>query len=455
MLARVRNLGRLGADQFDLLLIGGGLLGGSIALEAAARGLTVALVDRHDFGSADGGLGPLLLAPSITATTGAALTAEQLALLRNARHLARPLLLTLPRGLGVSQLPAHVLDAARYNLALQLTAARQGATVVNYAAVEQLLYQNGRVRGAVVRDELAETHGGQERYEVRAGAVINATGGMADSVRWLDDPDAPALLKAGGDVRILLKAQLLPPDTGLLLPLPHEGWTLFALPWLGFTLLQACATGTDGEAAAGRPDTALLLEQLRHNVDSPVRAADVLSVWVGQTLADGPRRDLLELSRSGLLTALCADWWGARRLAEEAVTAALARPWRRRKGRGGSLELPLVGAAGVHPHAGGAASQARVLADRYGLDLDVATQLHDTYGDQADSVAALAQAGLATRLAPGYPYIEAQVKHARDAEFAQTADDVLERRTRLAYLDRLAAEAARGRVEQLLEGAAP
>lgn len=437
MLARSRSLDRLGAQQFDLLVIGGGIVGASVALDAATRGLSVAIVQRHDFGSAYGGLGPLLLRPP----NGAG-GAEQRALLRNTNYLARPLLLTSPEQFGAKPVTAYLVDGARYNLMLLLTAAQQGATVLNYAAAQQLLYRNGRASGAAIRDELTETHGGQQLHEVRAKVVVNAAGSAVDAVRSMDDLDAAALLAPRGQSRVTLGKQLLPEGVGLLIPLPQHGRTLVVVPWLGRTVLLV---GGVGRARDQAPDLAQLLGYL----PEPVTADDVQLVWAGHALTTSRTSSYLEASRTGLLSVVGLQWHGARRLAQDAVDAAVARGRLRPARRSATVELPLLGAAAFTP--GGQAA----LAERYGLDADVAQQLSRAYGDRAPQVAQLATAGLGARLAPGLPFIEAQVKYAAEAELAQTADDVLERRTGLAHRDRLAAEAARGHVQQLLEGTAP
>jgi glycerol-3-phosphate dehydrogenase len=363
--------------------------------------------------------------------------------------LARPLQLSTPEQYGARQVPAHLLDGARFNLALVQTAAQLGATVVNHAAAQQLLYRNGRAVGALVRDDLIETHGGQQPYEVQAKLVINATGSAVDAVRRMDDLDAPALLAPGGKSQVTLRQRLLPDGAGLLLPLPQDGGSLMVVPWLGRTVLLA---GGSRRAQGAAPSMTELLNQLGH-LGLEVGVGDVMSVWVGQTLDAGPSDAYLEASRTGLLSVVGLQWSGVRRLAQDAVDAAAVRARLRRALRtsdsGVTFDLPLLGAAAFTPGAQSA------LASEYGLEADVAALLHETYGDQAPRVAALAVAGLGARLAPGLPFIEAQVTYAVEAELAQTADDVLERRTRMAQHDRLAAEAARGRVQQLLESAAP
>ncbi len=528
--ARSQHLRRLANESFDVLVIGGGATGSGIALEAATRGLKVALVERYDFGSGTSSRSTKLVHGGVRYLEQAVRYAdrsqfqlvrealkERATLLANARHLARPLPLLTPI-YGALELPYYFtglklydmlagranlrrsrlvnrdralerfpmlrheglrgaveyhdgqFDDARMNVALVLTAAEHGATVLNYAVVEELVKLDGRVRGAVVRDDLAEAYAGQERYEVRADVVINATGPFVDAVRRLDDPDAPDILKTSSGIHVVLPGRFSPPDTGLLIPRTEDGRVLFLLPWLGHTLVGTTdnAAPVEADPQASSADVAYILRHVRHYFDLPVAENDVLSAWSGlrplvqpeglaaaqhggsRAAAAGStsrlsRDHTVLVSESGLVTITGGKWTTYRKMAEDAVEVAIAEGGLAPSGPSVTASLPLVGAAGY------VAGGEEALAERYGLDPDVARHLHHAYGDRAPQVAALAQGGLGARLVEGLPYLEAEVRYAREVEFAQTSDDVLERRTRLAFLDRLAAETARGRVEELLE----
>lgn len=365
-------------------------------------------------------------------------------------------------------------DDARMNVALVLTAEQHGAAVVNYAAVEELIKEDGRVLGAVVRDELAAEGTGQELHEVRATVTINATGPFVDAVRHLDDPAAPEILKTSSGIHIVLPARFSPPDTGLLIPRTEDGRVLFLLPWLGHTLVGT----TDNEAPleadpqASPADVTYILRHVRQYFDLPVEEADVLSAWSGlrplvqegavaqssggsrgsdnggtTNTARISRDHTVLISHSGLVTVTGGKWTTYRKMAEDTVNIAIQEGDLQPRSPCLTTDLPLIGSEKFRE--GGELDLER----EFGLDPDVARHLHLAYGDRAPDVARLAQDGLGARLAEGMPYIEAEVLHARRSELAQTSDDVLERRTRIAFLDRLAAEAARGRVEELLETA--
>src|SRR5690606_5983034 len=164
----------------------------------------------------------------------------------------------------------------------------------------------------------------------------------------------------------------------------------------------------------------------------------------GKATARLSRDHVIATSGSGLVTVTGGKWTTYRSMAEDTVDAAVAvgdlTPAR------GCVthDMPLVGAERFEPE-----GHAR-LRSVHGLPEDVALHLHRAYGDRAEDVARLAADGLGQRLAPGHPYLEAEVVYARDVELACTADDVLARRLRLAFLDAAAAESARPRVEELL-----
>ncbi|MBX3142540.1 MAG: FAD-dependent oxidoreductase [Trueperaceae bacterium] len=521
-------MSRLGQERFDILVIGGGATGCGIALDAASRGLSVALVERFDLSQGTSSRSTKLVHGGVRYLEQAVKHAdrgqfhlvrealrERSILLANAPHLARPLPLLTPiysalelpyyftglklydmlagrANLGASRLltPGEAkrrfpmlkrarlkgaveyhdgqFDDARMNVELALTAAEHGAAVVNYAEVEGLLHDGERLAGAVVRD--CAPGGAGTRIEMRASVVINATGPFADALRLLDDPQAAPLLSVSSGTHVILPAAFSPPDTGLLIPKTEDGRVLFLLPWQGHTLV-----GTTDNAAqvTAHPDPSpadveYILRHVRAYFDLPVEETDVLASWTGLrplvahekpqgdprlTGVKAPARTArlsrdhtIISSHSGMITITGGKWTTYRKMAEDAVDLAVERgglaagPCRTQR-------LPLVGAAGFEPH--GVAE----LRSRYALDEDIAAHLHAAYGARAPAVAELAAAGLGARLAPGHPFIEAEVIHARDVELALCADDVLARRTRLAFLDQRAAEAASGRVAELLASA--
>src|SRR5690606_24529598 len=315
---------RLATESFDVLVIGGGATGAGTALDAASRGLKVALVERSDFAAGTssrstklvhGGVRYLEQAVKHADRSQFSLVREALreraVLLRNAPHLARPLPLLTPI-YGALELPYYFTDLklydmlagkanlapsrllgrpeaaerfpmlkrdglrgaveyhdgqfddARMNVTLALTAAEHGAVVTNHAEVVSLVQRGGRVAGA-------------------ARVVVSATGPFADAIRRRDDPDAPDMLKTSAGVHVVLPARFSPPDTGLLIPRTEDGRVLFLLPWLGHTLVGTTDNPAPVEAdpVASDADVEYILRHVRRYFDLPVEAADVLSAWSG------------------------------------------------------------------------------------------------------------------------------------------------------------------------------
>ena len=529
-MTRAGHLRRLREERFDLLVIGGGATGCGCALDAATRGLRVALAERGDFAGGTSSRSTKLVHGGVRYLEQAVrridrsqfrlvreALRERAALLELAPHLVRELPIFVPlyqlyqqpyyriglnlydrlagryalrrsefvpreraherfpylreqvRGYGP---PRHLrggvvyydgqFDDARMNLALALTAAQHGAALANYVAVEGLLKDgSGRLTGAAVRDRLSGA-----AWEIRARVVLNAAGPYVDHLRRLDDAGEAPLLRVSAGAHLVLGARFPAPDTGFLIPRTEDGRVIFVLPWHG--QLLAGTTEVDAQVTAdpmpSRREVGYLLGHLRNYLNMPVRAGDVTAAWSGlrpliaappRRVAGGrrQRRDTAALtrdhyltgSRSGLITVAGGKWTTYRVMAVHAVNQVVEAggfgPVRASQTR----STPLLGAAGYRPDAPG-------LQRRHRLAADVARHLDRAFGDRAEAVAQLAGAGFGARLAPRHPYLEAEVVYAARCEAACTVDDVLARRTRLAFLDCRAALAAVPRVAELLAG---
>lgn len=497
----------LAQRDFDLLIIGGGATGAGIALEAAHRGLQVALVERDDFASGTSSRSTKLLHGGVRYLEQAVKRLdrsqfhlvrealhERAVLLRIAPHLSRPLALLTPLyrawqvpyywiGLKLYDLlagranlsPSRFLpaaeaklrfpmlrrdglvgavqyfdgqfDDARMNLALVLTAAEHGAVVANHVEVAGLHQEDGRLRGATLRDRLS----GRE-LPVRARVVVNATGPFIDEIRHMDDPDAEAMLHLSSGVHVVLDGRFSPPDAGLLIPKTDDGRVLFLLPWQGKTLVgttdQPASLARDPQATEAEID--YILEHVARYFDLPVERADVQAAWSGlRPLVAQPRRErtasvsrdhTILRSDSGLISVAGGKWTTYRRMAMDALEQAIEAGGLSPSAPSSSDRLTLYGGEGFVPQRPW---------DADGLPTDVADHLHQAYGDRAPLVASLARAGQDRRLVEGYPYVEAEVSYAIDHELACTPEDVLNRRMRLGFLDEEAAAAALPLVRQM------
>jgi glycerol-3-phosphate dehydrogenase len=495
---RASAVAELGARRFDVLVVGGGIIGAGIAAHAARAGLAVALVEARDFGAGTSGASSKLIHGGLRY-----LRLGDIRLVREAHHerrllssvvaphLVHRIQFLFPLYEGGPFRPAFVqtgivlysalahsrlhwlvgseraqelvpplrrtglrscalyVDAttndARLCLANVRAAATAGATVLNGAEVVGLRSIGGRVRGAEVRV-------GGELVAVDARVVVNAAGPWVDHVRRLEDPHAPA------SVRLSRGSHVLLPKDGTW----HAALTIaqddvrvtFAVPWEGTLLLGTTDSpyeGDPGALAVEPAEVSQILDEASVALDSPslapeqVRAAyaglRVLPVGAGET-ASARRETVFTRSPGGMLNVAGGKLTTYRRIGLEALE-------RLRTDLGGrSLDQrawPLPGAAGL--------DRVSLPTD---LDPDVRAHLLHLYGSLAPEVLAPAREdpALLERLHPDGPDIGAQVVYAAEQEWARTPEDVLRRRTTLFYRG-LADEGTSARVASLLGSATP
>jgi glycerol-3-phosphate dehydrogenase len=480
---RAEALARLSSQEFDLLVIGGGILGAGIACEATRAGLSVALVDKGDFGAATssassklihGGLRYLRLgdvrlvreahqerralmrvvAPHLvrrlpflfpvyeegpyrpfTIQTGlwlySTLARERLGGLvppERSRRSVPPLRLEGLKGCGLYA-DAWTHDS-RLCLANVRGAADAGATVLNYAEATALRIAGGRARGAELRDVI-----GGEGSSVSARVVINATGPWVDHVRRLEDPTAKPSARLSKGVHALLR---LDRPWSAALTIPHDAVRVsFAVPWEGMLLLGTTDTlyeGDPGEVAATPEDVDQILAEAAVALDpSVLRAEAIVSTYAGLRVLPGAegstaraRRETVYLrGAAGMLSVAGGKLTTYRRIALGAlgqVRGDLGMP------RFPSRPVPLPGAADL--------GEATVRLARAHPELEPAVRSHlaHLYGSLAEQVLeeAAADPSLFERLNPDGPDIAAQAVYARRSEWACLPEDVLRRRTTLA-----------------------
>ncbi len=487
-------------DLFDLLVVGGGATGCGIALDAALRGLKVALVEKQDLAEGTssrstklvhGGVRYLEKAVKSLDLTQYNLVKEGLhergLLLKNAPHLANRIAFVTPlyswidlpqvfaglklydflagkMSIGRSRilsrketirrfpmvrtkgLKAGVLyydgqfNDARMAVALALTAKERGAIVANHVELTALLKDNGRVAGAVVKDTLT----GKE-WTVRAKGVINATGPFGDSLRKMDDPGVAPILTASSGVHIVLDKRFAPPLDGLLIPKTEDGRVLFVIPWQGHALI---GTTDDPARIVDHPvvteaEIDYLLRHVGRYFDMQVTRKDIKSSWSGlrPLVADPGAADTSSMVRDYQISA-----------SSSGLLTVVGGKWTNYRYMAENAVdqalncydlMPLRPCQTRHtPVAGGDnfhPDNLIRLGKEYGFASDIALHLHHSYGDRAETVAQYAAKGLAMRLHQDHPYIEAEVIYAVRHEFAVQAIDVLARRMPLALIAKAAA----------------
>ncbi|TAN04546.1 MAG: FAD-dependent oxidoreductase [Rhodanobacteraceae bacterium] len=509
---RAENRARLERESFDVLVIGGGATGAGVALDAASRGLSVALVERDDFASGTSSRSTKLVHGGVRYLDAAVMQrdraqfhlvrealAERAILLDIAPHLVHPLRTVVPaytlrqaifyrvglwlydRAAGAAAIGrSHFLsraqmlasfprlkqrglkggvayydgqfDDARMALAVLATAARESALVVNRVEVVALREAGGRLAGAYVRDRLDG-----RSFNVHARAVVNATGPGSDAMRRMEHPEATPLLEPSRGTHLALDRAWVPKGDGLLIPKTPDGRVLFLLPWQGGALAGttdvATAPSFDPEPTDAEID--YLLAQLGEWLQPAPDRAAVCASWAGlrpliaeaaTRTANIVREHHIEVGPKGLVTIAGGKWTTYRRMAEETVDRLVETAGLNAHSACRTRELRLVGAEGFDEHL------PQALATRHHLDADIADHLAHAYGGLAEQLLEEAGAAGMRRLAADHPYIEAEVCWAQRHEMAITAEDVLARRMRLAFLDARAATEARPRVQAMLAG---
>jgi glycerol-3-phosphate dehydrogenase len=501
---RTAALDRLGGERFDVLVVGGGITGCGVALDAAARGLRTALVERDDFASGTSSKSSKLVHGGLRylqqrefGLVYEALAERQVAL-RNAPHLVHVLPFLVPiltrngiidrrvaRLLGTAMWMydltggarihklheridaddalAHMptlraadlsgaylyydaqTDDARLTLTIARTAAAHGATLANYARVSEFLKDgDGRVQGArVVAD-------GRE-IEVRAGCVVNAAGVWADDVRALDEGTNPGSIRPAKGVHVTLPWAKVRNDIAAIVPVRHDRRSVFVVPWGDFTYVGT--TDTDYEGSVDDPqcdasDVAYLLGALNGVLAEPVSEADVVGTWAGlrPLLRSANNARTADLSRRHGVTVSdggVVTITGGKLTTYRRMAADTVDEVQRRLGsKPTRCPTKRLRLLGGEGFVAGATTNEPSLHEH----------LAGRYGTEATAVLRLVSqdAALGTPLVPGLPYLRAEAVYAVRTEMARTLDDVLSRRTRARLLARDASAAAAEAVAHLV-----
>lgn len=340
MLNRNLNLERLRNDTFDLCIIGGGSAGAGCALDAALRGIKVALIEKTDFAAETSGKSTKLVHGGVRYLEQAfrKLDFAQLKqvkhglqerrfVLKNAPHLARPLALATPvfnwwsgiyyfLGLklydwfapGKSEMPPGQwvgkrnlekrfpglnknihsaivyydgqIQDARYNLALVQSAAQSGAAVANYIELQEFSYNNsGVITSASVHDRQAGTV-----FPVHASYFLNCTGPAADSIRLQANPTLSPVIKPSKGAHILVNMPQKSTTCALLIPKTADNRVAFAIPYEGRIMIGTTDEPCEHPAVeprADQQDTDFLLETINPYLETPLTRDQVTGGFAG------------------------------------------------------------------------------------------------------------------------------------------------------------------------------
>ncbi|KAF2074583.1 hypothetical protein CYY_004090 [Polysphondylium violaceum] len=486
-------------EMFDLVVIGGGATGTGVALDAQTRGLKVALFEQNDFSSGTSSRSTKLihggvryLEQAIMNLDSSALKLVQEALLErtnllhNAPHLSRPLPILIPI-YSVIDLPKFWIGCklydsfypfkdipkshyqnkeqtlidfpylkdgnlgsivyydgqhndSRMNVSIALTAAQKGSIVLNHTEVVGFIKKENNdihspITGVIVKDKFTG-----KVYNVATTAVVNATGPFSDKIRQLDNPHVKPIISGSSGVHIVLPQNLCPPDKGFLNPKTKDGRVLFILPWEGKTI-----AGTTDEPSKiitdpkpTEKDIEFILETIAEfTKDGVVIGKDqVLSAWSGirplvqQSGVDSTskisRSHSIRESPSGLISIVGGKWTTYRSMAQDTVDTVVSKFSMFTPKECVTRSLKLYGADQYFPNI------YIYLMNKFNYPKDIAIHLTNSFGDQSFQIALKDNQ---TRIVKDYPYTVGEILFTVEKEYACTIEDVIARRTRLAFLD--------------------
>ncbi len=486
---------------WDMIVVGGGATGVGVAIDAAARGYDVLLLEQSDFGKGTSSRSTKLAHGGVRyleqGNIGLVMEAlkERGLLLQNAPHLVHDLAFVVPNydwweapfyglglklyqllagkyGFGVSRILSkeetleHLptlkteglrggavyydgqFDDARLLIHMVATAFEQGATLLNYVEVTGLTKDaQGFVDGVSARD--VET--GNE-FRATAKVVINATGAFTDLLRLKAEPGAESMIVPSQGIHLVFDSSFLQGESAIMVPHTSDGRVLFAIPWHGHTLVGTTdtpvASATLEPVAMDQEIEFILATAGQYLTKAPTRD-DVLSVFAGirplvratgvTSTAALSRDHVIHIDRSGLVTIAGGKWTTYRHMAEDCVDQAATL-----------AQLPEKPCVTHHLHIHGF----QMAAKEEAVKEDAAKQFGSlaVYGSDAYEIRKLidTDAALSEPLHAALPYVKGEVIWAARQEMARTVEDILARRTRSLFLNARAALAMAPAVADLM-----
>jgi glycerol-3-phosphate dehydrogenase len=482
----------LASEEFDILVIGGGVTGAGAVLDAASRGLKVALVEARDLASGTSSRSSKLIHGGLRyleqydfKLVREALHERELMVSSLSPHLVKPVGFLYPLheklkertyvGAGLAlydvlrgfqrALPWHKhisgkkiaeiapslrqdivtgavkyydaqVDDARHTMTIIRTAQRHGATIATRVEVDQLIKDGKKVIGASVIDTVTG-----KKVKVSAKSVVMCAG------IWSDEMHAKFGLKAGygvtmsKGVHIVVPGNAIKSDAGIILKTAIS--VLFLIPWGDKWIVGTTDTPYDGDRAqphATSEDVQYILDQANKVLDPLLKREDIIGVYAGlrplvsnakdSTTTKLSREHTTDRSAPGFVSIAGGKYTTYRVMGKDAVDLA-AVDLRRIVSESCTEKLPIVGADGyfalVH--------QSAQIAAEYGLDEKTVVHLLNRYGSLISEVLELItnDKKLAKQLSPSLPYLKAEIVYAATHEGAMSVDDVISRRTRLAF----------------------
>ena len=464
-------------SEWDICIIGGGATGLGIAVDAASRGFKTLLVEKFDFSKGTSSRSTKLVHGGVRYLQqgNIKLVMEALKergiLLKNAPHLVKNQAFIVPNykwwegpyygiglkvydwmagslGFGPSQFLsreetltlAPTLDAeglrggvlyhdgqfddARLAIHLAMTAADEGATVINYMSVDELLTANNKVCGVVLNDMSGDASASAS-YEVKAKAVINATGAFTDCILKMDDPKAENLITLSQGIHIVLDRQFLPSETAIMIPRTDDKRVLFAVPWHNKIIVGTTDTPIEPknflslqEPVALKEEIDFVLHHIQKYLTKDPDRSDIKSVFAGlrplvkgqsRTTAGLSRDHHIAVSRSELITITGGKWTTYRKMAEDVLEIAIPKAGLMDRDCR-TKDLPVHG---------------------FKKESDFNSPLY-YYGADKAAIQSILESDrtLAEQIHPSLPFIKAEIVWAVQNEMCMKVEDFLSRRTR-------------------------
>lgn len=478
------------ADEWDIVIIGGGATGLGTAVDAASRGYKTLLLEQSDFAKGTSSRSTKLIHGGVRylAQGNIKLVRESLKerrlLLNNAPHVTTNISFVVPcysywqkiyYGIGLKlydlmagkwrigttkilsarqtalflptinkkKLVGGIVyrdgqfDDARLAINLAQTAAAHGGVLLNYCTVTRFKKDGNKIIGLEMTDGIAG-----RTYSVRCRSVINATGVFTDAVIQLDVAGAEKIIQPSQGIHLVFDKKYFPGTAAMLIPKTDDGRVLFAVPWHNKVIVGTTDTEMDAPSLEPKPVEAepeFILQHLNKYLDSTLDKTAVLSVFAGlrplvkkrgsKKTATISRSHTFYVSKSGLVTITGGKWTTYRKMGEDAVNNAVF-----------SAKLDKKNCV------------TQTLKIKGWLqDNDLADPLH-VYGSDAAAIKNLCKedGNLSRLIHPLMQNIKAEIIWAVREEMAMTVEDVLARRTRILFMDAKAAREAAPEVAKLM-----
>ena len=489
---REAAISQLGTEQFDILVIGGGVNGAGAALDAAARGLKVALIEAQDIAAGTSSRSSKLIHGGLRyleqydfKLVREALHERELMVSTLCPHLVKPVGFLFPLteklkertyvGAGLAlydalrgfqrSLPWHKhlsqkqineiapslrrdlvtgaikyfdaqVDDARHTMAVARTAARHGAIIATKVSAESLIREGKRVVGVNALD-LASG----KKIAIRATATVMCAGVWSDQLheRFELTPGYNVTMSKGA--HIVMPGSAIKSNAGIIIKTPVS--VLFLIPWGDKWIVGTTDTPYEGDRAepcATQEDVQYILDQANRVLKPKLRAKDIIGVYAGlrPLVANKKSATTTKLSREhtvdrpapGFVSIAGGKYTTYRVMAEDVIDRAVLE-LRRATKDSVTEKVPLVGADGYFA----LEQQTERIAQETGLAVETVTHLLNRYGSLISEILVIIkeQPKLAKRLDSDLPYIKAEIIYAASHEGAQSVDDVISRRTRLSF----------------------